>query len=108
MSRVQALEKMLADGKDSHLLRFGLGQAYLDAEQAGQAVIHLQQCVALAPAYSAAWNLLGQAYLADGQAAQAAETWEQGIQVAQEKGDKQAEKVMTVFLKRARKQLDGA
>lgn len=103
MSRIQAFEKMLADGKDGHLLRYGLGRELLDAGQPDAAITHLKTCVELSPAYSAAWKLLGKAYEANGQGEKAIGAWEQGIQVAQENGDKQAEKEMTVFLKRAHK-----
>jgi cytochrome c-type biogenesis protein CcmH/NrfG len=52
------------------------------------------------PNYSAAWKLLGKACLAANDAVGAAEAWRQGIAVAQKRGDKQAEKEMTVFLRR--------
>lgn len=103
MSRIQAFEKMLAGGKDGHLLRYGLGSEYLEADQPDAAIVHLDACIRLAPTYSAAWKLLGKAYQANGQLEQAASAWESGIQVAQENGDKQAEKEMTIFLKRLRK-----
>ena len=99
-----ALEAMLAKGIDNSLLRFGLGKAYLDAADAAQAVQHLQRCVELDPGYSAAWKLLGKALLDNGDKAGAAQAWEQGISSAQHKGDKQAEKEMSVFLRRLQRQ----
>lgn len=99
-----ALEAMLAKGIDNSLLRFGLGKAYLDAADAAQAVQHLQRCVELDPGYSAAWKLLGKALLDSGDKAGAAQAWEQGISSAQHKGDKQAEKEMSVFLRRLQRQ----
>ncbi len=99
-----ALEAMLAKGIDNSLLRFGLGKAYLDAADAAQAVQHLQRCVELDPGYSAAWKLLGKALLDSGDKAGAAQAWEQGISAAQHKGDKQAEKEMSVFLRRLQRQ----
>lgn len=99
-----ALEAMLAKGIDNSLLRFGLGKAYLDAADAAQAVQHLQRCVELDPGYSAAWKLLGKALLNSGDKAGAAQAWEQGISSAQHKGDKQAEKEMSVFLRRLQRQ----
>ncbi len=99
-----ALEAMLAKGMDSPLLRFGLGKAYLDQQQPAQAIVHLQACVQQDPQYSAAWQILGQAYVDHAEHDAARESWETGIAVAQAKGDKQAEKIMNVFLRRLDKQ----
>ncbi len=97
---IEGLEKMLAQGKDSAELRFGLGNAYLTRGDAPLAAEHLQQCVTLKPNYSAAWKLLAKAQQAQGQTAAAIATYQQGIAIAQQQGDKQAEKEMQVFLKR--------
>ena len=96
----EALEKMLAKGMDNALLRFGLGKAHLDDGNAVQAAEHLQRCVEFDPAYSAAWKLLGKALQAEGDIDGARQSWQQGIAAAQAKGDKQAEKEMTVFLRK--------
>lgn len=100
MTTVAALEKLLAAGHDNALLRFGLGNAHLDAGDAAQALPHLQRCVEFDPNYSAAWKLLGkaQAMLGDQDAARTA--WQQGLDAARRHGDKQAEKEMSVFLKK--------
>ncbi|WP_296184863.1 tetratricopeptide repeat protein [Pseudomonas sp. UBA1879] len=97
---LESLEKMLAKGMDNALLRFGLGKGYLDAGDSTSAVEHLQRCVEFDPKYSAAWKLLGKAWLASGDNAKARQAWEQGIQAAVGHGDKQAEKEMTVFMKK--------
>ncbi len=97
---LESLEKMLAKGVDNALLRFGLGKGYLDLGDHLKAVEHLQACVAFDPKYSAAWKLLGKAQVAAGDRVAARTTWEQGIAAAQAHGDKQAEKEMTVFLKK--------
>lgn len=99
-----ALEAMLEKGMDSPLLRFGLGKAYLDQQQPQQAIEHLKACVQQDPQYSAAWQILGQAYLDSADHEGARQTWEKGIAVAQAKGDKQAEKIMSVFVRRLDKQ----
>tara|TARA_R110000868_G_scaffold124169_2_gene328398 strand:- start:231 stop:548 length:318 start_codon:yes stop_codon:yes gene_type:complete len=96
----EALEKMLAKGIDNALLRFGLGKGYLDAGELARAAEHLQHCVQFDPQYSAAWKLLGQALNKQGLIDQARAAWTQGLRVADEKGDKQAGKEITVFLKR--------
>jgi predicted Zn-dependent protease len=61
MTAIERLEKLLAAGKDSPMLRFGLGDAYLKANAARTAVDHLRRAVEQDPKYSAAWKLLGTA-----------------------------------------------
>jgi len=97
---LESLEKMLAKGVDNALLRFGLGKGYLDAGDPTRAAEHLQRCVAFDPAYSAAWKLLGKALHAAGDTDGARHAWQSGLEAAQAKGDKQAEKEMTVFLRK--------
>jgi len=104
---LESLEKMLGKGIDNALLRFGLGKGYLDLNEPARAAEHLQRCVEFDPGYSAAWKLLGKAQLAAGDSAAARATWEQGISAAQGKGDKQAEKEMTVFLRKLEKSAKG-
>jgi len=100
MGRATALEALLAKGQDNALLRFSLGSEYLNAGDSGAAITHLERAVAQDPDYSAAWKLLGKAHAARGDDAGARQAWEQGIAAATRKGDKQAEKEMTVFLRR--------
>ena len=101
---LESLEKMLAKGVDNSLLRFGLGKGYLDLKDNAKAAEHLRKCVELDPKYSAAWKLLGKAQLGLEDSAAARSAWEQGIVAAQAHGDKQAEKEMTVFLKKLDRQ----
>ncbi len=101
---LESLEKMLAKGVDNSLLRFGLGKGYLDLKDNAKAAEHLQKCVEFDPKYSAAWKLLGKAQLGLNNLTSARMTWEKGIEAAQAHGDKQAEKEMTVFLKKLNRQ----
>lgn len=96
-------EALLAAGKDSALLRFGLGSHYLKAGDAMRAAGHLRAAVAQDPAYSAAWKLLGKALAAAGDASGAAEAYRSGIAAAEKRGDKQAAREMAVFLRRLEK-----
>jgi predicted Zn-dependent protease len=100
MGMIENFEKMLAGGKDSPLLRFSLGNEYMKADDAAHASDHLRAAVALDPGYSAAWKLLGKALAQLGDDQSASEAYRQGISAAEAKGDKQAAKEMTVFLKR--------
>lgn len=104
----EGLEKLLAAGKDNALLRFGLGNACMGEGDLEAAREHLSKAVEMNPRYTAAWKLLGRVLVQREQFKQAQEVLEQGLVIAREQGDKQAEKEMQVFLKRAVKALDQA
>ncbi len=106
MSLIERFETMLAAGTDNALLRFGLGNAYLNENQPEPAARHLAAAVEHDPAYSAAWKLLGKALLAAGREDEAAAAWRSGIAAAEARGDKQAAKEMGVFLRRLEKRHD--
>ncbi len=97
---LEKLLKLLESGQDTALLRFGLGGAYLKQKEPAKAVEHLQKAVEMDPAYSAAWKLYGKALQQIGRVDLAQEAYSKGIDIAQEKGDVQAAKEMTIFLKR--------
>jgi Tfp pilus assembly protein PilF len=99
------LEKLLEQGKESALLRFSLGVEYLKLKEAWVAVVHLKRAIELDPNYSAAWKQLGVAFATGGVLKEAVDTWRQGIEVAQRRGDKQAAKEMQVFASRVEKQI---
>ena len=103
---IDALKKMLTQGQDNLLLRFGLGKALLDAEQPAEAIEHLLKAIEFSPDHSASWKLLGKAYANNGQPEEAIKTYNLGIKMADMKGDIQAAKEMKVFLKRAYKETD--
>jgi len=100
MVDITAFENMLALGQDSALLRYSLGQAYLKDGDNNSAVEHFRRAVEQDPAYSAAWKLYGKALVGLDRKVEAITVYEQGIKVAEKKGDKQAAKEMMVFLKR--------
>jgi len=107
MDAAQRFEALLAAGKDGALLRFGLGNEYLKAGDAARAAGHLERAVALDPAYSAAWKLLGKAREQEGREADAMGAYRRGIEAAEKRGDKQAAKEMAVFLRRLEKRAAG-
>jgi predicted Zn-dependent protease len=98
-------EKMLAAGKDGALLRYSLGNEYLKAGDAARAAEHLARAVELDARYTAAWKLLGKALTAAGRNADALAAYREGITVAHARGDKQAEKEMTVFARRIEREM---
>lgn len=97
---ISALKKLLLQGQDSVILRFGLGNALFKSGQAAEAVPHLKAAIEFDPEYSAAWKVLGKALVEIGDKQQAIEVYKKGILVAEKKGDRQAVKEIRVFLKR--------
>jgi|SRR5688572_2540371 predicted Zn-dependent protease len=104
MQPVERFEAMLAAGRDSALLRFSLGTHYLKAGDPATAAAHLRRAVELDAEYSAAWKFLGKALAEGGDIAGAASAYRDGIAAADRRGDKQAAKEMTVFLRRIERQ----
>ena len=97
------LEDMLARGADNALLRFTLGNALYQQKKFAEAELHLGKAVELNPKYSAAWKIYGRTLAAGGKAPEAISAFKQGIAVAEARGDIQAAKEMTVFLRRLEK-----
>jgi Tfp pilus assembly protein PilF len=101
---IPQLEKLLGTPRDGALLRYSLGVEYAKAGNTARAVEYLREAVARDPLYSAAWKMLGKSLVEMHLPADALAAYERGIAAAQQKGDRQAEKEMTVFAKRLRKQ----
>jgi Flp pilus assembly protein TadD len=97
------LERLLSAGKESALLRFGLGSEHLKRGDAAAAVVHFRRAVELDPSYSAAWKMLGKALLAAQRFDDALAAWGEGVAAAERKGDKQAMREMQVFRRRLAK-----
>jgi len=97
---IENLKTMLNQGQDSLILRFGLGQALLKQGDYNEAIEHLKKALEFDNEYSAALKLLGKAYAQAEQTELAIQTYKKGIDVAKDKGDIQAAKEMTIFLKR--------
>ena len=104
---IERLEKLLDSPRDGSLLRFSLGLEYLKMEDSEKAIAFFRDAVARDAGYSAAWRALGKTLEAAGQAAEALDAYRKGIAASQKKGDKQAEKEMTVFARRIEKRIAG-
>ena len=98
-------EKMLASGKDSALLRFSIGNEYAKARDWTAAADALAHAVTLDPQFTAAWKVYARALIETGRPRDALAAYRTGIDVAQRKGDRQAEKEMTVFARRIERAL---
>ncbi len=99
------LEKLLGGPRDNAVLRYSLGNEYLKAGDHARAVAALREAVRRDPAFSAAWKTLGKALDEGGDSADALAAYQQGITVAESKGDIQAAKEMGVFARRLAKRL---
>jgi tetratricopeptide (TPR) repeat protein len=104
---ISNLEKLLGTPRDGALLRYSLGLEYEKAGRRADAVAQLREAVTRDPLYSAAWKALGKLLSGDDPAAALA-AFTRGIEAAQRKGDRQAEKEMSVFARRIEKALGGA
>ncbi|MGQ0547764.1 MAG: tetratricopeptide repeat protein [Betaproteobacteria bacterium] len=102
---ISTLEKLLGTPRDGALLRYSLGLEYAKAGRHAEAVAQLREAVARDPLYSAAWKMLGKTLGETDALAEALEAYRQGIEAAKRKGDRQAEKEMTVFARRLEKRL---
>lgn len=100
------LEKLLDGPRDGALLRFSLGNAWL-GEDPARAAGYYRDAVSRDPHYSAAWKGLGKALHAAGALADALAAYQDGIAVAEARGDIQAAKEMKVFAKRVEKAIAG-
>jgi predicted Zn-dependent protease len=98
--QIANLRRQCGGPRDGALLRFSLGSALLAEGDHAAAIGELRRATDFDPGYSAAWKLLGKACLASGDNEAAAAAWRSGIGAATARGDKQAEKEMTVFLRR--------
>lgn len=96
---IENLEKLLDGPRDGAMLRFSLGNAWLD-QDAGRAAGYYREAVERDRNYSAAWKGLGRALALAGQTADALEAYRQGIAIAEARGDLQAAKEMKVFARR--------
>ncbi len=103
---ISTLEKLIGTPRDGALLRYSLGCELLKAGETARAVGELREAVQRDAAYSAAWKVLGRALADSGREAEALDAWSRGIEAARTRGDRQAEKEMTVFARRLAKKLD--
>ena len=107
MTMIENLHGMLERGVDSALLRYSLGNEFLRIGQVDAAIAHLREALKFDADYSAAWKMLGKALATTGNHAEAVEVLDQGIEVAERRGDIQAAKEMGVFRKRSQQVLTG-
>lgn len=104
---IETLEKLIGTPRDGALLRYSLGLEHAKAGALERAVEHLREAVRRDPKYSAAWKALGRILADLGRDQEALEAYRSGIDAARARGDRQAEKEMTVFARRLEKKAAG-
>ena len=97
---VDSLLKLVGTNRDSAMLRLTVARLLAARSELAEAEAHLQAAIDMDEAYTAAWKELGKVRQQRGDAAGAGRAWRAGIEQARVNGDKQAEKEMTVFLRR--------
>jgi len=102
---ISGLEKLLGTPRDGALLRYSLGLEHAKAGDAARAAGYFRDALQRDPLYSAAWKALGKALSDSNLPEEALQAYRQGIEAARKKGDRQAEKEMTVFARRLEKAL---
>lgn len=101
---VEALQKLIGTPRDSALLRMSIATALLAEDRPAEAEQQLAEATGMEPDYTAAWKQLGKVRLSLDDPEGAREAWQSGIEAARANGDKQAEKEMTVFIRRLDRQ----
>ena len=100
---LERLRALCGGPRDGALLRMSIANALLAQSDPAAAIDELRAALRFDAGYSAAWKLLGKTLAETGDAAAAIDAYQTGIAVAIERGDKQAAKVMSVFLRRLTK-----
>jgi predicted Zn-dependent protease len=97
---IARLRAMCGGPRDGALLRVSLANALFAQNEPSGAIEELHHALKFDPDYSAAWKLLGKTLTERGDSVGAIAAYRSGIAAALKRGDKQAEKEMTVFLRR--------
>ena len=82
-SRIDTFKQMLESDPENTMVRFGLANEYLKAEQYEEAVAALKDYLSRADDEGAAYGMLARAYEKVGKRDEARRAFERGIEVAQ-------------------------
>jgi Fe-S cluster biosynthesis and repair protein YggX len=97
--RIAQFEKMAHDDPMNDMAHFSLGNAYLQAGRAAEAARSFENCVAINPVMSKAYQLAGQAMIQAGWADKAVVILNKGYEVATNKGDRMPQQAMADLLR---------
>ena len=96
----ERLEKLLAQHPERAEIALALAQLCLREKEAEAALRYAEQAIQVDSGYSAALLVGGQAALVLNDAASARNWFTRGLRAAEQRGDKQIERQIQVFLKR--------
>ena len=100
---IDPLRKLCGGPRDGAVLRTMLANALAAEGGMAEAIAELRRALEFDPDYSAAWKQLGKWLAESGDSGAAIDAYQRGIDTARNRGDKQAEKEMAVFLRRLQK-----
>lgn len=85
--RMEMFKQVLEIDEEDLLANYGFGSCCVALDQFEQALPFLKKAISIKPSYTVAYLSLGQAYVGLGNKELAAQTYEQGIEVASKRGD---------------------
>ncbi|HSF68363.1 MAG TPA: tetratricopeptide repeat protein [Nitrospiraceae bacterium] len=85
--RIEPLKKVLTIDPADEVAWFGLGKAYMEDANFGEAVTALQQCITVKPSYSAAYYALAQSLHKLGRIDECRAICATGIETSKKNGD---------------------
>ncbi len=97
--RIAQFEKMAREDPTNDMAHFSLGNAYLQSGRAAEAAKSLENCIAVNPHMSKAYQLCGQAMIEAGWADKAVAILNKGYEVAAGKGDRMPQQAIAELLK---------
>jgi Fe-S cluster biosynthesis and repair protein YggX len=97
-ARIEQFRKMTEADPNNELGHFSLGKALVEASRFQEAAKPLSRALALNPALSKAYQLLGDAWAKQGDTAKAVEILTRGVLVADEQGDRAPRDAMAARL----------
>jgi Flp pilus assembly protein TadD len=95
--RIEPLKKVLAIDPKDEVAWFGLGKAYMDDGNFGEAVTALQQCIEVKATYSAAYYALAQCLHKLNRLDECRAVCNTGIQVSTKNGDAMVTKNLEIL-----------
>lgn len=102
--RIAQFEKMAREDPTNDMAHFSLGNAYLQSKRAAEAARSLENCIAINPGMSKAYQLAGQAMIEAGWTDKAAAILNQGYAVATGKGDRMPQQAIAELLRKLGKE----
>ena len=98
--RITQFEKMAREDATNDMAHFSLGNAYLQAGRAAEAAQAFENCIAVNPVMSKAYQLAGQAMIDAGWADKAVAILNKGYEVAAGRGDRMPQQAMADLLRK--------